>query len=271
MRKRTFFFASYEGMREKQGLVFNNTVPSAAQRAGDYSGSTRIIHDPLTRQPFPGNVIPTSRLSAQALAFAQLVPDPNTAAGTFSWSPVRQLDSDQVTVRIDQTLSDSTRIFGRYSWHDQRQTDPNAYPGLGNAALSTRGQNVVLSMNNTLTSALLHDVRFSYVPSIVDLEAFLQGQNAVPGDWRPRLRGDRAARRRRLVPRLRLERLHRHERLGVRPTAEDAEPQGLRDQRQPDVGQGPSHRQVRRQVPPLGAALHRQQDLRRAMDFPTAR
>ncbi|MEO5820366.1 MAG: carboxypeptidase-like regulatory domain-containing protein, partial [Vicinamibacteraceae bacterium] len=177
MRKRTFFFASYEGMREQQGLVFNNTVPTTAMRGGDYSASSRIIHDPITRQPFPGNVIPASRLSAQALAFATLVPDPNTAAGTFSWAPVRQLDSDQVTVRVDQTISNSTRIFGRYSFHDQRQTDPNAYPALGNAALSTRGQNVVLSMNNTLTSTLLHDIRFSYVPSIVDLEAFQQGQN----------------------------------------------------------------------------------------------
>ena len=177
MRKRTFFFASYEGMREQQGLVFNNNVPTAAMRAGDYSASTRIIHDPITRLPFPGNVIPANRLSPAGVAFAELVPDPNTPAGTFSWAPVRELDSDQVTVRIDQTLSNSTRIFGRYSFHDQRQTDPNAYPALGNAALSTRGQNVVLSMNNTLTSTLLHDVRFSYVPSVVDLEAFLQGQN----------------------------------------------------------------------------------------------
>ena len=177
MRRRTFFFASYEGMRERQGLVFNNTVPTAAMRAGDYSGSTRLIHDPITRQPFPGNVIPPNRLSPQALAFAGLVPDPNTPAGTFAWAPVRQLDSDQVTVRIDQTLNDKTRIFGRYSFHDQRQADPNAYPALGEAALSTRGQNVVLSMTNAFTSSLLHDVRFSYVPSVVDLDAFLQGQD----------------------------------------------------------------------------------------------
>ena len=32
-----FFFASYEGMRERQGLVFNNMVPTAAMRAGDFS------------------------------------------------------------------------------------------------------------------------------------------------------------------------------------------------------------------------------------------
>ena len=122
-------------------------------------------------------MIPANRLNPQAVAFARLVPDPNTPAGTFSWAPVRELDTDQVTVRIDQTLSNSTRIFGRYSFHDQRQSDPNAYPALGNAPLSTRGQNVVLSMSNTLKSSLLHDVRFSYVPSVVDLEAFLQGQN----------------------------------------------------------------------------------------------
>ena len=177
VRRRTFFFASYEGMRERQGLVFNNTVPTAAMRAGDYSASSRIIHDPITREPFPGNVIPAGRLSPQALAFAALVPDPNTPAGTFSWAPVRKLDTDQVTVRIDQTIDERTRIFGRYSWHDQRQADPNAYPALGIANLGTTGQNVVLSMTNTLTSSLLHDVRFSYVPSIVDLDAFLQGQD----------------------------------------------------------------------------------------------
>jgi hypothetical protein len=177
MRRRTFFFASYEGMRERQGLVFNNTVPTAAMRAGDYSASSRIIHDPLTQQPFPGNVIPASRLSPQGLAFAALVPDPNTPAGTFSWAPVRELNTDQVTVRIDQTLNERTRIFGRYSWHDQRQADPNAYPALGIANLGTTGQNVVLGMTNTLSSSLLHDVRFNYVPSIVDLDAFLQGQD----------------------------------------------------------------------------------------------
>jgi hypothetical protein len=181
MRHRTFFFASYEGMRERQGLVFNNTVPTAAMRRGDYSASTRIIHDPITRQPFPGNVIPADRLSAQGLAFAALVPDPNTPAGTFAWAPVRELNTDQVTVRIDQTINDKTRIFGRYSYHSQRQADPNAYPALGFANLSTKGQNVVVSMTNTLTPALLHDVRFSYVPSIVDLEAFLQGTDPYAG------------------------------------------------------------------------------------------
>src|ERR1700704_3388585 len=175
LRSRTFFFASYEGMRERQGLVFNNIVPTAAMRAGDFSRSSRPIYDPLTRQPFPNNVIPAGRLSPQALYFARFLPDPNTASGTFTWAPIRALNTDQVTIRIDQTLSDRTRIFGRYSWHDQRLEEPNQYPALGNAPLRTRGQNIVVGMTNTLSSSLLHDVRFSYVPAVVDLQAYLQG------------------------------------------------------------------------------------------------
>jgi hypothetical protein len=181
MRKRSFFFVSYEGMRERQGLVFNNTVPTAAMRAGDFSASARTIYDPLTRQPFANNIIPAGRLSAQALYFAQFVPSPNTSSGTFSWAPVRELNTDQVTLRIDQKLSDRTRVFGRYSWHDQRLEDPNQYPALGNAPLRTRGQNIVLSMTNTFSSSLLHDVRFSYVPAVVDLQAYLQGTDQYQG------------------------------------------------------------------------------------------
>ncbi len=175
MRKRSFFFVSYEGMRERQGVVFNNTVPTAAMRAGDFSASARTIYDPVTRQLFPNNIIPAARLSPQALYFAGFVPSPNTPSGTFSWAPVRELNSDQVTLRIDQKLSDRARVFGRYSWHDQRLEDPNQYPALGNAPLRTRGQNIVLSMTNTFSSSLLHDIRFSYVPAVVDLQAYLQG------------------------------------------------------------------------------------------------
>ena len=121
LRRRTFFFASYEGMRERQGLVFNNTVPTAAMRAGDFSASTRRIYDPHDPAAVPEQRDSRRRGCRRRRSyFARFVPDPNTPAGTFSWAPVRELDTDQVTVRVDQTLSDRTRIFGRYSWHDQR-------------------------------------------------------------------------------------------------------------------------------------------------------
>ena len=177
LRNRTFFMASYEGMRERNGLVFNNVVPTAAMKSGDFRGSGRTILDPLTRQAFPNNIIPADRLSPQALYFARFLPDPNTASGTFVWAPVRELNTDQLTVRIDQAVSDRLRIFGRYSWHDQRMDDPNRFPALASVLLRTRGHNAALSMTDTWSANLLHDVRFSYVPVTMNLPAFLEGVN----------------------------------------------------------------------------------------------
>src|SRR5215468_8384427 len=95
-RDRTFFFVSYEGMRERQGLVFNSVVPTAAMKRGDFSGilggvigtdplgrpiraraiydprTTRVIDGKVIRDPFPNNIIPREPLdllSSQALFF----------------------------------------------------------------------------------------------------------------------------------------------------------------------------------------------------------
>lgn len=177
-RNKTFFFGSYEGMRERQGLVFNSIVPAAAMKRGDFSALTsRRINDPLTGAQFTNNVIPTARLSPQAQFFAKFIPDPNTPSGTFSYAPSRQLDTDQLTARFDQSITDNHRIFVRWSFHDNRLNEPHAFPALGYAPLKTRGQNIVASVTNILKQNLTHEFRFSYLPAIVDLEAYGQGTN----------------------------------------------------------------------------------------------
>ena len=57
LRNRTFFFASYEGMREKNARTRSDiVVPTAAERRGDFSQSplTSPVVDPATGTPFPG-------------------------------------------------------------------------------------------------------------------------------------------------------------------------------------------------------------------------
>jgi hypothetical protein len=61
IKDRTFFFADYQGLRIKAGQTYLSTVPSERMRAGDFSEINRVIYDPLTGQPFPGNVIPSNR------------------------------------------------------------------------------------------------------------------------------------------------------------------------------------------------------------------
>jgi hypothetical protein len=182
---KTFFFASYEGTRENQGLPVNLTVPSAAMKRGDFSAVRNVLYDPLTGQPFPGNVIPANRLSPQAAYFAKYLPDPNVGAGNFTWSPERVLHADQFTLRLDHSLSEKHKMFLRYSFHDNRMEDPSstlgnpysAFPGLGDAHIHTRGQNIVASLTSSLTPTLLNEFRASYLPQVVDLEPFGLGTN----------------------------------------------------------------------------------------------
>ena len=70
MRNRLFGFGYYEGYRNDSGITQNILVLSAAQRAGDFSGGA-AIRDPLTGQPFAGNVIPAARISPVGRAAAQ--------------------------------------------------------------------------------------------------------------------------------------------------------------------------------------------------------
>jgi hypothetical protein len=185
-RDRTFFFVNYEGMRQRAGQVFNSLVPSVAQKAGDFSAAgLNTIYDQTTGLPFPGNKIPTSRISPQAQFFAKYIPDPNSANRAI-FAPSQSLDQDQFTVRVDQTITSKHKAFVRWSFINYQESDPNAFPGLGYASLNTRGQNVVGALISNLTPSVVHEARFSYLPNAVDLQAFLQGTDfyakaGVPG------------------------------------------------------------------------------------------
>lgn len=84
-RNQTFVFGSYQAT-VKRGTPSPKliTVPTAALRSGDFSAlASRIIVDPLTRQPFPNNVIPQSRFdptAVRALAYVPLPNVPNSSA-----------------------------------------------------------------------------------------------------------------------------------------------------------------------------------------------
>ena len=185
-KNRTFFFLNYEAMRQRAGQVFNNIVPSAAQKSGDFSAAgLNTIYDPTNAAPFPGNRIPSARISPQAQFFAKYVSDPNSGNRAI-FAPSQVLDQDQVTARIDQTITANHRAFVRYSFINYQENDPNAFPALGYASLNTRGHNFVAALISNLRPSLINEARFSYLPNVVNLQAFLQGTNfysqiGIPG------------------------------------------------------------------------------------------
>src|SRR5438552_3659147 len=90
IKDKLHFFASQEWNRELRGTVRTAFVPTALERAGDFSGpsipgcTNPTPVDPLTGAPFPGNKIPANRLSPAGLLVLQLYPLPNTTPGPGS-------------------------------------------------------------------------------------------------------------------------------------------------------------------------------------------
>lgn len=136
-RNRTFWIFGFE-MLTRPGIERGNnfyTVPDEAQRRGDFSPLLRLgtayqVYDPATavsapggriqRTPFPGNVVPPSRLDRGAQGLFEFFPAPNTVGtvdgrNNYQRLPQSYNEFRSYTSKIDHNLSDRHRIFGRYT------------------------------------------------------------------------------------------------------------------------------------------------------------
>src|SRR4030095_12388021 len=83
LKDKTFFYSSYQGMRVPRNSFTLSTVPTTKMREGDFSQllalpEPLIIKDPLTGLPFPGNQIPSTRLTPTSIKVRdQYIPSPN--------------------------------------------------------------------------------------------------------------------------------------------------------------------------------------------------
>jgi hypothetical protein len=104
---RTTFNFSYSGSHNDNLLDQYATVPSDAFRSGDFSASSAAIIDPTTGQPFPGNVIPSDRLSPAALALLQYIPSANLSGDTRNYHLAQTTLSttDQFSLRITHSIT----------------------------------------------------------------------------------------------------------------------------------------------------------------------
>lgn len=189
-KDKTFFFVDYEAQRLRQGLVINSIVPTEAQRLGDFSAAgLKPISDP-TKTPRTQfscngvlNVICPSQISPQATAVLAYIPHANSGATSFKAVPSQAIDYDQFTIRIDHQINSSNRLFGRWVYVNNRETDPNAAPLLKTASLTSNGQDIAVGLITNIGANKVQDFRVHYLPSHVRLSAFLQGAdfNAANG------------------------------------------------------------------------------------------
>jgi hypothetical protein len=186
-KNKTFFFGSTELVRYIQGVTFNDTVPTVAQRAGDFSqtrnaaGALIQIYDPTstqltgstyTRQLFPGNQIPLSRIDPVARnvlpywALPNSAGQPFTNANNFFRTDANHIQKNTFSARIDHYFSQSDRLFGRVSYDNTPnisglifgQSDP-ASPNIGPQVFMRR--NGVVEETHTFSPSLIGTLRFS--------------------------------------------------------------------------------------------------------------
>src|SRR6266851_9405198 len=96
-----FFFSSYQGTIISN-ITYSNTafVPSAAQKTGDFTGS-RAITDPDSKQAFPGNLIPASRIAPIAASLLTKVPTATDPSGRQLYALPSHSDNHQVLAKVD--------------------------------------------------------------------------------------------------------------------------------------------------------------------------
>ena len=130
-RDRLFFFGGteYKNLGRVDG-PFRRTMPTQAELNGDFSARA-VINDPTTGQPFPGNVIPANRITADGRAIANAYRAMIDRATTYAGTPTAnnatyQLDfpykSREDIVRVDYRATDTQRIYVRYL-HDMYDLD----------------------------------------------------------------------------------------------------------------------------------------------------
>ncbi|MGH9470197.1 MAG: carboxypeptidase regulatory-like domain-containing protein, partial [Terriglobia bacterium] len=126
---KTFFFLSYEGLREIGQQAGTAVVPTAAQKAGDFSSDKKPVVDPLTGQPFPNNIIPTGLLDPVSLNLLnKYMPSPNIAGTTnYAGASSGYLGVDQGIGRVDEYFNPRNQVFVHYIYADRRfpSTDLN--------------------------------------------------------------------------------------------------------------------------------------------------
>ena len=142
IKNRTFFFFAYEGLREEVPTVVTTSVPTALQRAGNFSqtfsstGQLVQIYDPYSTRPDPsrpgsyirtplnGNIIPVSRLDPVAQKIESYYPaanslgDPNTGLNNYIFSGPSIRSTDDFSGRVDHAVNSTTMLMGRFSRAD---------------------------------------------------------------------------------------------------------------------------------------------------------
>jgi hypothetical protein len=163
VRNRTFFFGSYQGLRQRESQLFATArPPTALERSGDFSASAQRPNDPLNgNAPFPNGRIPSNRFDVVAgRLLERYIPLPNQPDGRWVELVARPTDGDQYLIRGDHNFGPNNSLNVRY-FRDESglvSQSGNIVP-YSPARQSLRVTNWALADTHTFSPALLNEFR----------------------------------------------------------------------------------------------------------------
>jgi len=168
-RNRTFFFGTFERLDITRSQSNAATVASAAFRMGDFSSLELPLIDPATGQPFPGNIIPASRINPVAARLLKdFLPAPNDGNATHRYSIDAPEQSNQFDTRVDQNFRPGHTLFGRVSW---KRLGPRA----DNRSFYT----IAVSDNYAFSQSLLNEARSGFTANNQTFTSGVKGADLI--------------------------------------------------------------------------------------------
>ena len=189
LKDKTFFFVYYEGFRNHQGETVQSTVPSVAERNGDFSAlcsafdpqsgmcedtdsKGQPIHqlfNVFLNKAYPFNQLPLTPpdTSPLSLGLLSLFPTPNVGDNIYGSTQIVTQNTDQFGVRLDHQLSSADAFNFRYAFANSSQFNPiptagASVPGFP-VGQEQRAQNFVATETHTFSPAMIGVARFSFL------------------------------------------------------------------------------------------------------------
>jgi hypothetical protein len=188
LRDKVHFFGGMEWNLEDRGHPRAAFVPTAAERAGDFSGprlagcSGPIPVDPLTGLPFPGNRIPADRISPAGRSMLELYELPNvtpTGGSCNNWvtSVTTPIDSSTAQGRVDWTVTNASRLMVRYTQDSWENGAPSLQSNLWgddpfpavDSNWNQPSKSLIASLTQTLGTNSTNTIQFSYSANKIEI------------------------------------------------------------------------------------------------------
>jgi len=198
------FVVNYQLVRNRNASVQPFQMPTLLERNGDFSqtpsqtGQPLQIVDPTTGLPFPGNVIPASRISSQATSLLRFYPLPNFAADSrynYQTGLVGTGNQDNLQSRLSKTLNNKNQIFGTFAFQRTDGISPNVFNFVDGT--QTQGIDTAANWSHRFTNRLFGTFKLEYSRQAIRTnpyfanrenvsgEAGITGNNQEPQNWGP--------------------------------------------------------------------------------------